>query len=93
MGREIILFRSKEKKTLSEAAAFLRALAEKLETGNVILRHGDQDVEVELTPAVTFEMKVEEEEKSRGTQKSLEVEMKWYPGDKHGEGTGGVTLG
>ena len=90
MGKETVLFKSEEKKGLSDVAAFLHELAEKLADNKVILRQGDQEIEVSIPDNVVLELKVEEEDKKGRTQFSLEVEIEWYEGDDSG---GPVTLG
>ncbi|MEJ6394808.1 amphi-Trp domain-containing protein [Gymnodinialimonas sp. 2305UL16-5] len=91
MGRELTLFSTKEPKTRSEVAAFLRNLADRLDTAEVVLRQGQDEIVLTLPEQITLEVKVEDEEKrSKGTQHSLEVELKWYDGDAPG---GPLSLG
>jgi len=81
MGRETVLFSSKEPKTRAQAGAFLRDLADRLDAGQVTLRQGQSEIVLDLPEEVVLELKVEDEEKRRkGTQHSLEVELKWYDG-------------
>ena len=89
MGREKVLFSSEEKRSRSEVAAFLRTLADKLETGSVILQQGDTSLTLDIPGNITLEVKAEEEDKRTKTKYSLEVELEWYPGDE----AGGLTLG
>ena len=89
MGREKVLFSSEEKRSRPEVAAFLRTLADKLETGKVILQQGDQSVTLDIPGKLTLEVKAEEEDKRTKTKYSLEVELEWYPGEE----AGGLTLG
>ncbi len=89
MGKEKVLFSSEEKRSRSDVAAFLRALAEKLETGKVVLQQGEQSLALDIPGNLTLEIKAEEEDKRTKTKYSLEVELEWYPGEK----AGGVTLG
>lgn len=90
MGRETVLFSSKETKPRSEAAAFLRAMAERLESGQVTLTQGDTKHSLSLPETLILELKIEDEEKTRkGTQHSLEIELKWFDDMS---GTGSVTL-
>lgn len=91
MGRETILFSSKEPKTRSETSTFLRDLADRLDAGQVTLRQGAEEVVLDLPETLILELKVEDEDKRRkGIQHSLEVELKWY--DDMGA-AGGVELG
>ena len=90
MGKEIVLFESEEKRSIGDVSDFLRQLADKLEQNQVILRQGEEEIEVTVPNQVTLELKVEEETKKKGTQRSLEVEIEWMEGDESG---GAVTLG
>ncbi|GFE52239.1 hypothetical protein So717_39920 [Roseobacter cerasinus] len=91
MGREVTLFSSKEPKSRSEVATFLRSLADRLDTAKVTLRQGQDEIVLSLPDEMTLELKVEDEDKRRkGVQHSLEVELKWYDGDS---AAGPVSLG
>lgn len=89
MGRETVLFKSEEPKALTEVAAFLRQLADKLETNQVVLQQGTQEVTLEIPANVVLELKAEVEEKKDKTKRSLEVEIEWTDGEEAGP----VTLG
>lgn len=78
MGRETILFKSKEKKSAADIAATLRVIADKVEAGAMTLKQGDSDVTLAFPGQMTFELKVEEEE-GRTLKKSLEIELEWAP--------------
>jgi len=87
MGREVILFSSKEPKARNEVSAFLHDLANRLDEGRVTLRQGDNEIVLDLPDQMVMELKVEDEEKRRkGTQHSLEVELKWYDGQSSPDG-------
>lgn len=90
MGKETILFKSEEKRSIQEVAAFLRQLADKLETGQVILQQGQQELVLEIPSRVELEVKAEEETGKRKVTRSLEVEIEWVPGQ---EAEGGLMLG
>ena len=83
MGREVILFETEERKSAAEVAQFLRVLADKIESGNVVLRSGAKEIALTLPANVIFEVKVEEEEKKGKTKRSLEVEIEWNVGDEN----------
>lgn len=91
MGREIILFKSEEKKTAAEVAQALRLVADKVETGSIILSQGDESLELTLPGVMTFEIKAEEEEGRTRTKRSLEFELEWVVGDENTP-TGGATI-
>jgi amphi-Trp domain-containing protein len=90
MGKETRLFKSEEPKSRADVGAFLRQLADKLDSGEVILRQGAEELILTLPHDLILEIQVEDEEKSRGTQHSLEIEIKWY--DNGGPG-GPLALG
>jgi amphi-Trp domain-containing protein len=90
MGKETRLFKSEEPKSRADVGAFLRQLADKLDSGEVILRQGAEELILTLPHDLILEIQVEDEEKSRGTQHSLEIEIKWYD---NGGPTGPLALG
>lgn len=90
MGREVKLFSSKETKSRAEITGFLRELANRMDNGTVTLSRGVNEIALTLPEQMILELKVEDEEKRRkGTQHSLEIELKWYDGMTP---TGGVEL-
>ncbi|MFO7816217.1 MAG: amphi-Trp domain-containing protein [Thermodesulfobacteriota bacterium] len=79
MGREVRLFKSEERKDRTEVSRFLHHLADKVAGGEVLLSHGREELGLSIPSNVVLEVQVEDEEKgSRGTQHSLEVEIKWF---------------
>ncbi len=85
MGREIELFKSKERKGRQEVADFLRHLADKVSSGNLVLKQGQEEVTVQLPETVYLEVEVEDEHKrKKGVQHKLEIELKWYDNDDAG---------
>ena len=67
--------------------AFLHELADKISTGAVVLSQGTEDLKLELPENLTLEVQVENEEKKRkGTENSLEIELKWYDNDQSAKG-------
>ncbi len=85
MGREIELFKSKERKDRQEVAEFLRLLAEKVASGSIVLKQGQEEVTVQLPDVLQLEVEVEDEQKSKkGLQHKLEIELKWYDNDSAG---------
>lgn len=82
MGREVVLFKSKEQKNLADISAFLHELADKVQTGQLSLNKGQEELPISLSESVFFEVEVEEKtKKRRGKQYSLEIELKWYDSD------------
>lgn len=90
MGREIVLFKSEERKDLDSVVDFLHQLADTLAENQVKLRRGTEELTVHIPNNVVFEIKVEEENKQGKMKRSLEVEIEWIEGD---ETAGAVTLG
>ncbi len=85
MGKEVRLFKSEERKSTSEVSAFLRELADKLSSGQVVLRQGSEELVLSIPGSLILEVQVEDEEKgSRGIQHSLEVELKWFDDEPGG---------
>jgi len=92
MGREIILFKSEEKKSAAEAAEVLRLVADKIGAGKMTLATGGDQVELDIPNWVTLEIKSEEETGASGrVKRSLELEVEWAVGDDAGSG-GGVSI-
>lgn len=90
MGRETILFKSEERKSAAEAAATLRIIADKIESGNITLTSQTSEVDIAIPENVTLEIKVEEEEGRDSVKRSLEVEVEWREGEASEQG--GVTI-
>ena len=85
MGKEIRLFKSEERKSRPEVSAFLHQLADKLAEGRVVLRQGAEELTLDIPHNLVLEIQVEDEDKkSKGTQHSLEVEIKWFDSDDAG---------
>lgn len=93
MGKETVLFKSEEKKSLGEVTEFLRELADKLDSNKVLFIQGNQTVKVKVPTTVELEIKVEKETGKRKTKKKIEVEIEWIVGAKNGKRNGRVKLG
>ena len=84
MGKEVRLFKSEERKQKAEVGKFLHELADKLLEGDITLKRGTEEINLTLPENLILEIQVEDEDKkSKGTQHSLEVEIKWYDDDQH----------
>ena len=59
MAKKIILMSSDTQVSRADAAAFLRQLADKLESGSVSLIQGEQEVVLEIPAQVQLEIKIE----------------------------------
>ena len=92
MGKEKVLFKTEEKRSRAEVAAFLRELAGKVDEGEVTLQRGDEKQVLQLPGQLTLEVKAEEEAIRKGSavKMSLEVELEWKPGE---DDQGSLSLG
>jgi len=90
MAKEIVLFKSEERKNLQSISVFLNRLADRLAHNQVILRKGVEELALGIPNNVILELKVEEEDKNGKTKRTLEIEIEWIDGDDSG---GAVTLG
>ncbi len=82
MAKKNVLVKSDQRKNLADVAAFLRDLADKVESGKVTLVQGGQDVVVDLPESVSFELEYYEQPKKHGLKKQLEIELQWTEGGK-----------
>ena len=88
--RKTCLLKVIKEKNLADAGAFLRDLADKVESGKVTLVQGGKDVVVDLPETVSFELEYYEQPKKHVLKKQLEIELQWTEGGKKKQG---VTLG
>lgn len=85
MGKETRLFKSEERKSRSDISAFFHQLADKISEGQVVLRQGQEEITLQLPRSLILEVQLEDEDKKdRGTQHSLEVEIKWFDDEDRG---------
>ena len=85
MGRETRLFKTEERKTRSDVSEFLHQLADKIANGRAVLSRGGEEIVLQIPHHLILEVQVEDEEKGpKGTQHSLEVEIKWFDNDEQG---------
>ena len=79
MGRELKLFKSQERKSRSELSAFIHQLADRISEGRIVLKQNQEELVVQLPQNLVLEVQVEDEDKgTKGTQHSLEIEIKWF---------------
>ena len=90
MARKNVLVKSDLRKNLADSAAFLRELADKVESGRVTLTQGGKDVVIDLPETVSFEVEYYEQPKKRGLKRQLEIEIEWSEGGRKGQD---ITLG
>ncbi|MGD8230147.1 MAG: amphi-Trp domain-containing protein [Desulfobacteraceae bacterium] len=85
MGKETRLFKSEERKSRSDVSTFLHQLADKISEGQVVLRQGQEEITLQLPRSLILEVQVEDEDKkTKGTQHSLEGEIKWFDDEQGG---------
>ncbi|PIE15391.1 MAG: amphi-Trp domain-containing protein [Rhodobacterales bacterium] len=79
MGREVKLFKSEERQSRESVCAFLRQMADKISAGQVTLSQGKESITLNMPETLILDVQVEDEDKRRkGTQHSLEIEIKWF---------------
>jgi amphi-Trp domain-containing protein len=82
MGKEKRLFKSEEPKNRTQVSEFLHQVAEKIASGELVLRRGQEELVLQFPMNLILEVQVEEEDKrSKGIQHSLEIEIKWMDND------------
>ena len=89
MARKTMLFRAEEWKTRAGTAALLRELADNLETGEVTLQRGEEEVTFSVPETVELEIELTEKTKEHKTERELEIEIEWTEEQTQGK----VTLG
>lgn len=85
MPNEKILLKSESLKTLTEISDFLRTLADKIQSGNLVLKQDDNEVNLSLPQNCVLEVKVEEELKGGVKKYQVEVEIEWKEGEENQE--------
>jgi len=77
MGKEVVLFKNEEKMSSSEAASLLRRIADRVETGEIVLERGKKSVNLTIPSRLEVEIKAEKETGKKKTTMKLEVELEW----------------
>ncbi len=78
---EEVIFKTETSNSRSDVAAYLRQVADKLDTGEpVSLAAGDQSVDLDIPGTVTFEVKAERETGDGAPELSVEFELEWDEG-------------
>lgn len=85
MGKETVLFKSEEKKASIDVAKTLRQIADKIDSGTMILKKGSEEIKIEFPTNMIFELKIEEEQGKR-LKKSFEIELEWIIGEEQADG-------
>ncbi len=87
MGKETVLFKTEEKMERGEASALLRRMADRIETGKVVLQQGDKRLKLKIPSRVEVEIKAEKEVGRRRKKKKIEIEIEWLVGAAADRGT------
>jgi amphi-Trp domain-containing protein len=84
MAKKKILLRSKQIETPQSVAAFLRELADKVETGQVVLIQEGAETSINLPEQMTLSLSVKEKHKPKKSSQrhSLTIKLKWWEGAK-----------
>lgn len=90
---EEVIFETEEQFERGEIAAYLRRVADSLDSGeSVTLRAGGQTVTLDVPARPTFEVKAEREGPAAGpTELSVEFELEWDERDD-ADGDGGLEI-
>jgi amphi-Trp domain-containing protein len=82
MARKTRLFKSKERKNGADVAEFLRQIAQRIESGEVVLRRGQEELVLKIPKNLILEVQVDDKEKKvKGVQHNLEIELTWFDDD------------
>ena len=93
MSKERVLFKSEERQSVKEVAAYLRQLADRVEAQQVTLRKGADELTLNFPGTVELEVEVEEELKKKNRRKlQLELEIEWYEGEEGPETEGHLQI-
>ncbi len=88
---ETVLFESESDQSRADVAAYLRRVADRLDSGDAIaLSAGDQSHTIDPPDVVEFEVKAEREGPENGDgELSVEFELEWPENASGGTGGGG----
>lgn len=80
--RKRTLLKMKERRSRESIANFLCELAGSLETGDVVLQRGEEEVSMSVADQVRLKIKAKEKEKKGGRTKcTLKLSLKWTDAD------------
>jgi amphi-Trp domain-containing protein len=83
--RKRILVRSKERQDTQSVASFLHELADRLAQHELILRQGDEEVQLSVPDRVVVRLRVQEKHKKRRTKRRLKLTIGWVEGEEDKE--------
>jgi len=85
-GPKDVLYKSEERMSRQDLAAFLRDLADRVDDGRVVLTSGSGETPIELPEDLELEVQYQKKEKPRGVRHQLELEIEWGAGAPGGVG-------
>ena len=77
-----VLFKSQEQREREQVGALLLRLAEKIETGQIALQRGDQEVPLDVGQTVDVRLTASKKDKKRGSRVALKLSLKWWEGEE-----------
>ena len=84
MGKKIVNLKSEELRDRGGVASFLRDLAQKVETEQVVLRRGVDEVRLRIPDTVALGLESEEKKKKGKIKHSLQIQIEWTQGEHPG---------
>ena len=76
------LLATSQRMTRDDLADLLVGIAERVRTGEVVLRQGEESLTLEMPESVDVDVEVTSEDKTSGTKIQLEIEIEWYEGQQ-----------
>lgn len=80
-GPKDVLYKSEEQMSRGDLATFLRNLADRVESGRVVLTSGSGETAVELPEGLELELQYQQKQKAGGLRHQLELEVEWGGAD------------
>ena len=78
-----ILLKSEEPKTRAQVVAFLREIADKIEQNKLVLKKGNNEIDLKIPNQLELEIEVEKKtKKGKPPKMELEIELEWYEGEE-----------
>jgi amphi-Trp domain-containing protein len=86
MKKKTKLLKSNERKSVTEVSDFLHLIAEKINSGQVVLRQGKEEAVLELPEMLTLKVQVKgKETKKKGMQHALTIGIRWFDNEITGK--------
>lgn len=79
--KKSVLFRSKELRDTSNAAALLRDIADKMEKGELVIQQGDEKVVLSFGNRIGLSFLVTEKDGKRGKLRRMKLSLRWIEGE------------